>query len=195
VDLLVATDVAARGLDIKDVPAVFNYDVPFNPEDYVHRIGRTGRAGASGLAVTLVTRSDQRSLAELEKLLKQKIEPEPLTYAEERPDIRRQGRFNDGHRHWSRGDAGDGESRREREPRESRRRALPLAAQPADPFFDRPYEPSAPAAEPPAWEQRERPVRQGLSANIKSKRKVAALFRAAAPAAAPEMAGGQSVAG
>jgi ATP-dependent RNA helicase RhlE len=54
VDLLVATDVAARGLDIKDVPAVFNFDVPFNAEDYVHRIGRTGRAGASGLAVTLV---------------------------------------------------------------------------------------------------------------------------------------------
>ncbi len=51
VDLLVCTDVAARGLDIKDVPAVFNYDVPFNAEDYVHRIGRTGRAGASGLAV------------------------------------------------------------------------------------------------------------------------------------------------
>ena len=51
VDLLVCTDVAARGLDIKDVPAVFNFDVPFNAEDYVHRIGRTGRAGASGLAV------------------------------------------------------------------------------------------------------------------------------------------------
>ena len=48
VDLLVATDVAARGLDIKDVPAVFNFDVPFNAEDYVHRIGRTGRAGAVG---------------------------------------------------------------------------------------------------------------------------------------------------
>jgi ATP-dependent RNA helicase RhlE len=48
VDLLVCTDVAARGLDIKDVPAVFNFDVPFNAEDYVHRIGRTGRAGASG---------------------------------------------------------------------------------------------------------------------------------------------------
>jgi ATP-dependent RNA helicase RhlE len=55
VDLLVATDVAARGLDIADLPAVFNFDVPFNAEDYVHRIGRTGRAGASGLAVTLVT--------------------------------------------------------------------------------------------------------------------------------------------
>jgi ATP-dependent RNA helicase RhlE len=57
VDLLVCTDVAARGLDIKDVPAVFNFDIPFNAEDYVHRIGRTGRAGASGLAVTFVSRS------------------------------------------------------------------------------------------------------------------------------------------
>jgi len=53
VDLLVCTDVAARGLDIKDVPAVFNFDVPFNAEDYVHRIGRTGRAGASGLGCDL----------------------------------------------------------------------------------------------------------------------------------------------
>jgi ATP-dependent RNA helicase RhlE len=61
VDLLVATDVAARGLDIADLPAVFNFDVPFNAEDYVHRIGRTGRAGASGLAVTLVTRDDMRA--------------------------------------------------------------------------------------------------------------------------------------
>jgi ATP-dependent RNA helicase RhlE len=63
VDLLVCTDVAARGLDIKDVPAVFNFDVPFNAEDYVHRIGRTGRAGASGLAVTLVSGSDARLVA------------------------------------------------------------------------------------------------------------------------------------
>jgi superfamily II DNA/RNA helicase len=185
VDLLVATDVAARGLDIKDVPAVLNYDVPFNPEDYVHRIGRTGRAGASGLAVTLVTRNDQRSVAELEKLLKQKIEPEPLSYAEERPDIRRQGRFNDGHRHWNRDGADDDEpSRREREPQPSRRRALPLAAQPADPFFDQPYEPPAtPAADPPAWEQQHPPpaARPGLSANIKPRRKIAALFKADTP--------------
>ncbi|NWG74402.1 MAG: DEAD/DEAH box helicase, partial [Rubrivivax sp.] len=70
VDVLVATDVAARGLDIADLPAVFNYDVPFNAEDYVHRIGRTGRAGASGLAVTLVTRDDARLVAEIEKLIK-----------------------------------------------------------------------------------------------------------------------------
>jgi ATP-dependent RNA helicase RhlE len=63
VDLLVATDVAARGLDIADLPAVFNFDIPFNAEDYVHRIGRTGRAGASGLAMTLVDRDDSRLVA------------------------------------------------------------------------------------------------------------------------------------
>ena len=68
VDVLVATDVAARGLDIADLPAVFNFDVPFNAEDYVHRIGRTGRAGASGLAITLVTRDDSRMIGEIETL-------------------------------------------------------------------------------------------------------------------------------
>jgi len=179
VDLLVATDVAARGLDIKDVPAVFNYDMPFNPEDYVHRIGRTGRAGASGLAVTLVTRSNQRLVAELEKLLGKKIEPEPMIYDQEQPDIRRQGRFNDGRRHWSRGDRDDDAHRSERAPGANARRAIPAAAQPTDPFFDRPYEPPEQAAEPPAWEEQppSRTTRAGLSANIKPRRKVAALFK------------------
>ena len=60
VDLLVCTDVAARGLDIKDVPAVFNFDVPFNAEDYIHRIGRTGRAGAEGLAVSFASASPNK---------------------------------------------------------------------------------------------------------------------------------------
>ncbi|KAI5935467.1 putative ATP-dependent RNA helicase DDX23 [Manis javanica] len=79
VDLLVCTDVAARGLDIKDVPAVFNYDVPFNAEDYVHRIGRTGRAGASGIAVTLVTNHDARLVGEIEKLIRRRstLSPAP----------------------------------------------------------------------------------------------------------------------
>src|SRR3978361_1803912 len=78
VDVLVATDVAARGLDIVDLPAVFNFDVPFNAEDYVHRIGRTGRAGASGLAVTLVSPSDTRLIGDIEQLIKKKIELEPI---------------------------------------------------------------------------------------------------------------------
>ena len=90
VDLLVCTDVAARGLDIKDVPAVFNFDVPFNAEDYVHRIGRTGRAGASGLAVSFVASSDQRLVADIEKLIKTKIEIEPLEFDEDKPRISEQ---------------------------------------------------------------------------------------------------------
>ncbi len=85
VDLLVATDVAARGLDIKDVPAVFNFDVPFNAEDYVHRIGRTGRAGASGLAVTLVDRDDMRLVGDIERLIKKKIDLEPFELEDDRP--------------------------------------------------------------------------------------------------------------
>ncbi|MFK5599008.1 DEAD/DEAH box helicase [Methylobacterium sp. HMF5984] len=71
--LLVASDVAARGLDIPAVSHVFNFDVPNHPEDYVHRIGRTGRAGRSGAAFTLVSRSDDRSLQAIESLIGQPI--------------------------------------------------------------------------------------------------------------------------
>src|SRR4030095_10830684 len=85
VELLVATDVAARGLDIVDLPAVFNFDIPFNAEDYIHRIGRTGRAGASGLAVSLVTRADARLVADIEKLIKKKMELEPIELDDARP--------------------------------------------------------------------------------------------------------------
>jgi superfamily II DNA/RNA helicase len=73
--LLVASDVAARGLDIPDVSHVFNFDVPTHSEDYVHRIGRTGRAGKLGIAFTLATREDGKYLAQIEKLIGSKIEP------------------------------------------------------------------------------------------------------------------------
>jgi superfamily II DNA/RNA helicase len=66
--LLVASDVAARGLDIPDVSHVFNFDIPTHADDYVHRIGRTGRAGRSGTAMTLVSPADQKYLAAIEKL-------------------------------------------------------------------------------------------------------------------------------
>ena len=72
--LLVASDVAARGLDIPDVSHVFNFDVPIHSEDYVHRIGRTGRAGRSGKAFTLVTRADRKYVDAIEKLIGQQIE-------------------------------------------------------------------------------------------------------------------------
>ncbi|MBP2558991.1 superfamily II DNA/RNA helicase [Neorhizobium galegae] len=74
IQLLVASDVAARGLDLPDVGHVFNFDVPIHAEDYVHRIGRTGRAGRSGRAFTLVTRSDTKYLDAIEKLINEKIE-------------------------------------------------------------------------------------------------------------------------
>jgi len=72
--LLVASDVAARGLDIPDVSHVFNFDVPIHAEDYVHRIGRTGRAGRSGKAFTLVTPGDTKYLAAIENMIGNKIE-------------------------------------------------------------------------------------------------------------------------
>ena len=74
VQLLVCSDVAARGLDIPDVSHVINYDAPHHSEDYVHRIGRTGRAGKLGIAVTIVARADTRSIDDIEKLIGQKIE-------------------------------------------------------------------------------------------------------------------------
>lgn len=73
VSILVASDVAARGLDVKGVSHVFNYDAPWHPDDYVHRIGRTGRGGATGIAYTLVTPDDAENIANIEKLTGQKI--------------------------------------------------------------------------------------------------------------------------
>ena len=166
VHLLVATDVAARGLDIADLPAVFNYDVPFNAEDYIHRIGRTGRAGAAGLSVTLVTRDDARMVGDIERLIKKKIEIEPFEFEDERP--RRPPRRR------------DDEDDRRAEPaayeRPPERRAAAPAPAPSDPLFDKPYEPSGSGA--PQWEQpaSPAPVRRAVSPNIKPKRKVAALL-------------------
>jgi len=73
VALLIASDVAARGLDIPDVSHVFNFDVPHHADDYVHRIGRTGRAGRSGTAITVVAPADHKSVAAIEKLIGQTI--------------------------------------------------------------------------------------------------------------------------
>ncbi|NOT48915.1 MAG: C-terminal helicase domain-containing protein, partial [Acidobacteria bacterium] len=72
--VLVATDVAARGIDIDAVSHVINYDVPVAPEDYVHRIGRTGRAGNLGKAITLFTLAEEHSLRAIEKLTGQQVE-------------------------------------------------------------------------------------------------------------------------
>jgi ATP-dependent RNA helicase RhlE len=174
VDLLVATDVAARGLDIADLPAVFNFDVPFNAEDYVHRIGRTGRAGASGLAVTLVTRRDDRLVADIEKLIKKKIELDPLELDDDRPR-RRLPQGDDERR-------GSSEARPPAAAYAAPRRHEPRSA-PRDTFFDKPYEPS-PTDGPAAWEKSApaTPAPNRLSPNIRTKRKVAVLLGGTAKA-------------
>ncbi|MFC7537752.1 DEAD/DEAH box helicase [Sphingomonas sp. GCM10030256] len=69
INILVASDVAARGLDVKGVSHVINFDVPWQPDDYIHRIGRTGRAGATGIAITLATKEDAEAVAGIEKLI------------------------------------------------------------------------------------------------------------------------------
>ena len=166
VQLLVATDVAARGLDIADLPAVFNFDVPFNAEDDVHRIGRTGRAGASGLSVTLVTRDDARMVAEIERLVKRKFEIEPFELDDDRPR-RPPRRVRDD----------DDERLVERGERRSWAPPVPALRPAADPLFDQPYQPVT--IDTPAWERATPDLpapKRGLSPNIKPKRKVASLL-------------------
>jgi superfamily II DNA/RNA helicase len=171
VDLLVATDVAARGLDIADLPAVFNFDVPFNAEDYVHRIGRTGRAGASGLAVSLATRDDARLISDIEKLIKIKIDIEPLELDDERPRRPPRREFRED----------DPPARPPGSPTYS---AQPASSRPqrghaqGDPFFDRPYEPDPNAS--PSWEgtlpASAAPAASAVTRSSKSKRRVASLL-------------------
>jgi superfamily II DNA/RNA helicase len=138
VNILVASDVAARGLDIKGVSHVFNYDAPWHPDDYVHRIGRTGRAGATGTAYTFVTAEDAEAIDNIQKLIGTKIEvlaggeaatPAPGEAREEEP--RRSDR--------DRKDRGRGRDRkredcpreeRRPEPRQEPRREEPRAARP-----------------------------------------------------------------
>ena len=94
---LVATDIAARGLDIEQLPHVINFDLPHVPEDYVHRIGRTGRAGATGEAISLVCADDKPLLADIERVIRRQVpreiiagfEPNPHERAE--PIVRQRG--------------------------------------------------------------------------------------------------------
>jgi superfamily II DNA/RNA helicase len=183
VDLLVATDVAARGLDIADLPAVFNFDIPFNAEDYVHRIGRTGRAGASGLAVSLVTHDDARLVGDIEKLIKKKIEVEPVEFDDERP--RRPPRE---YREAPIVDEVVAPMGALRAPAPSltptpRAPRAPSRQSSGDPFFDKPYEADPNAS--PGWEGSAAPTTTpaaGLSRSIKHKRRVATILGGKLPA-------------
>ncbi|MBV7537481.1 DEAD/DEAH box helicase [Duganella sp. sic0402] len=146
IDILVATDVAARGLDISDLPCVINYDLPYNAEDYVHRIGRTGRAGASGDAISIYSDKDERLLADIEKLIKQTIkraepqgfDPAP-SFADERGE-RRPRRSED---------AARAPRSAERPPR-SLGGGGPPRREKVDPWFLKPYEPAKAAPAPAA---------------------------------------------
>jgi superfamily II DNA/RNA helicase len=136
--LLVASDVAARGLDIPDVSHVFNFDVPHHSEDYVHRIGRTGRAGRKGASYTLVTRDDRKSLAAIEDLIKTQVEWEGPTLdelPESEDDRPRRGSDRGARRGSDRGGRGRGRSAEREAPA-----AKPAAQAPREP---------RPAAAPP----------------------------------------------
>jgi superfamily II DNA/RNA helicase len=133
IPLLVASDVAARGLDIPTTSHVFNFDVPHHPDDYVHRIGRTGRAGRGGTAISIVTPLDQKSMVAIEKLIGQTIPraeggvevqavdgPAAPPNGETEPPRHLRGRegSREGAREGSReGSRGGRKPRREREPR------------------------------------------------------------------------------
>jgi ATP-dependent RNA helicase RhlE len=167
VAVLVATDVAARGLDIAELPAVINFDVPYSPEDYVHRIGRTGRAGASGQAIMLMTAEEERLVLDIEKLVSKKFERAVLPggpiegrshgSGERGGDRDRSERSSRGERgeRGDRADRGDrndrGQSRYnrglddqvvDRVVASTRQRAL-------DPFFTQPYDDSLPTPSAP----------------------------------------------
>jgi ATP-dependent RNA helicase RhlE len=161
IEVLVATDVAARGLDIAELPCVINFDLPYNAEDYVHRIGRTGRAGASGDAISLCSEKDARLLADIEKLIKHNLAPIALPgLSAQRPSERRPRR----------------EETEERAPatRSSQyggRSAHAPRKEKVDPWFLKPYEPTESASQPAQAE----PASQAASGKP-SKNKVAALL-------------------
>ena len=147
VRVLVATDVASRGLDIEELPIVINYELPHSPEDYVHRIGRTGRAGSSGEAISLVDPEEQKLLADIERLLKRAIPHETLALPEGREHRDRRD-----HRESARPNR---DSREHREAPHAHRERSVAPKRPAkstsiaaDGFdFSKPYEPAAGTAD------------------------------------------------
>ncbi|HEY0847582.1 MAG TPA: DEAD/DEAH box helicase [Noviherbaspirillum sp.] len=134
IEVLVATDVAARGLDIAELPCVINFDLPYNAEDYVHRIGRTGRAGASGDAISLFTDKDARLLADIEKLIKHTISRLQLSGFVPARSADRRPRFEESEERSGGSSRGAQYGRSAHAPRKEK----------VDPWFLKPYEPSAP---------------------------------------------------
>jgi ATP-dependent RNA helicase RhlE len=156
VGVLVATDVAARGLDIDQLPFVVNFELPNSPEDYVHRIGRTGRAGATGTAISLVCGEETEKLADIERTIRLRIPRETVRgfapHGSEAPLMEPPRRER---RRSAEEDRLTGNRRREQG-------RPPAPAAQADPIFSRPYEPgiappAAPAEQPDARKP-QRPV-------------------------------------
>ena len=149
--LLIASDVAARGLDIPNVSHVFNFDVPIHSEDYVHRIGRTGRAGRSGKSFTLSVPADEKYLAKIEELVKKAIPvmPSPIAADEELPERRAVAERPKRDRS-ERGERGD--RRRDRRAERTHEQPAPAQAAPAvraDEARPQPSEPLRPETRQP----------------------------------------------
>ena len=154
VKILVATDIVARGIDIEDIGLVLNYDVPHDPEDYIHRIGRTARAAATGSAVTFVSEEEQGKFHQIEKFIERDIRkaelPESVGEGPKYAPDENRGRFGrggrSGGRSGGRGGRGDRPGRNDRNRRSERPAAgdaasaaaqpVPAAAQPASPDSD-----------------------------------------------------------
>jgi ATP-dependent RNA helicase RhlE len=160
--VLVATDVASRGLDIEGLPQVINFDIPHSPEDYVHRIGRTGRAGSAGEAISLVAPTDLEALAAIERLIKKKLERTLV------PGFQPDG-----------GTVATIMGRESRRPPRRGEAPRPAAEKPprpiGDPIFSKPYEPApapqnsavAPEAEEPRRSKRRQPQVAALLGGLK----------------------------
>ncbi|MBI2313784.1 MAG: DEAD/DEAH box helicase [Betaproteobacteria bacterium] len=173
VRVLVATDIAARGLDIEELPHVINYELPNNPEDYVHRIGRTGRAGATGEAISLVSPEENEQLKAVERFLKMKLPAEAVAGfdREERWQDERHPRERRGHERPARGPArapARGTARGPAQPEHRGAREHPRSRAHQDALFSQPYVPSESARAPDAAAERPHHGRQ--------KKPVAALF-------------------
>jgi len=186
----VATDVASRGLDIEGLPQVINFDVPHSPEDYVHRIGRTGRAGLTGEAISLVSPEDSEAMAAIERLIKRKIEsvlvagfqPGGTSVAgmmsgrnaaprREREGGREGGGRNEGRNH-PRERAPERERHQERRPIPQAPQVARMQKSNADPIFSKPYEPGT----APAANSAEKPAEPQQHSGRKKPSQVAALL-------------------
>jgi len=133
---LVATDVAARGLDISELPMVINYEIPSAPEDYVHRIGRTGRAGASGIAISFVSPEEEKYMVEIEKLIKREITKEIIVI--EKPVARARTSSTSSTTSSKANPHKSSSSTSHQEASATKR--MPTKKKFSDPWFDKPYE-------------------------------------------------------